>query len=230
MWTRSARLWQQSSHKSEQRMKSGFWTFRRIAAELVGALAYRRVQRLYWDLRAKDFTKRYNFQDDHPILIEWIGRTGAKRVLDVGCGNGRCFDAFVAAGVPSVVALDLSPILVSKAKERGNGLARASGTAFEVRVADIRKVLPVNGEFDLIITNRVLQHIHPAEIQDVVRQLVSHCGGRFYINECMGSAPSLPYLFNHDYSRIFGTLGFALESSGRVPGIGYEYSVFKKHF
>jgi SAM-dependent methyltransferase len=63
------------------------------------------------------------------------------RLLDVGCGTGKSFLPMLARGY-EVTGCDISPAMVERAREAGEGHA-------EVVVADARD-LPVLGRFDLV--------------------------------------------------------------------------------
>src|SRR4051812_5012012 len=65
---------------------------------------------------------------------------GGSRVLDVACGTGKSFLPMVERGY-EVVACDLSPGMVERAREK------VLGTAVELLVADMRS-LPELGAFD----------------------------------------------------------------------------------
>jgi len=85
-----------------------------------------------------------------------LGDVTGKRVLDVGCGVGRETVALAARGA-RVVAVDLSPTLVAKARER----AAAAGVAarVEFRVVAAEDVAAAGERFDVVIGNGVLHHI-----------------------------------------------------------------------
>src|SRR5918999_5453223 len=69
-----------------------------------------------------------------------LGLSG-RRLLDVGCGTGKSFMPLLARGY-HVVACDVSPEMVARARER------AAPWGAEVTVADARE-LPDLGSFDL---------------------------------------------------------------------------------
>jgi magnesium-protoporphyrin O-methyltransferase len=97
-------------------------------------------------------------------LLSWMPQdlTGM-RVLDAGCGTGALAVEAAKRGA-EVVAIDLSPTLVSLARERapadlGSGhITFLSGDMFD----------PALGEFDLVVGMDSLIHYQP---QDVVRIL-----------------------------------------------------------
>ena len=65
-----------------------------------------------------------------------------RRLLDVGCGTGKSFLPMAERGY-EVVACDLSPGMVARAREKAGALSA------EVLVADMRE-LPTLGSFDLL--------------------------------------------------------------------------------
>ncbi len=97
---------------------------------------------------------------------------GARRVLDIGCGDGQV--SRLAAGVPSVetvVGVDPTVAMLALAAERGGGAVLARSEA-------ARLPFP-NGSFDTVIACLVFEHIADvdAAIAEVGRVLAP--GGRF---------------------------------------------------
>jgi SAM-dependent methyltransferase len=91
---------------------------------------------------------RYTEQYEHDV---WLGNLesvaldlglSGRRLLDVGCGTGKSFLPLLARGY-EVVACDVSPEMVARARERG------APWGAEVVVADARE-LPDLGSFDLV--------------------------------------------------------------------------------
>lgn len=69
--------------------------------------------------------------------------------------------------------------------------------------------------FDLIISNRVLQHIPPNSIESTMRT-ICRLGRFIYINELSDTdagSPN-PYMFQHDYVQLFGLFGLVVKNSG----------------
>lgn len=95
---------------------------------------------------------------------------GARRVLDIGCGEGQIARLCVSSGA-SVLGVDPSLVQAREARRRGGGPAYALGGA---------EGLPVASEsVDLAIACLVFEHIPdaPAAIAEVARTLAP--GGRF---------------------------------------------------
>lgn len=99
-----------------------------------------------------------------------------KDVLDIGCGTGRHTVRLARQG-NRVTALDLSPGMLTKAREKLSG--------YDVRLmeADImRGDIPL-GMFDVAMTALVLEHI--ADLHTFFRHVSAHLkpGGTFYMSE-----------------------------------------------
>jgi SAM-dependent methyltransferase len=95
-----------------------------------------------------------------------------RSVLDLGCGDGR-LASLVLEALPSVarmVALDRSPPMLDRARERFRGDGRV-----EVRAWDLADDLSPLGEFDLIVSGFAIHHLEDGRKQalfgEVARQL-----------------------------------------------------------
>jgi SAM-dependent methyltransferase len=90
---------------------------------------------------------RYTADYDHARWLREITRVAkpfglsGRRLLDVGCGTGRSFLPMLERGY-KVTACDISPAMVSRAREAAAGRA-------DVLVADARELPPL-GAFDLV--------------------------------------------------------------------------------
>lgn len=109
------------------------------------------------------------------------------RVLDLGCGDGR-LAALVLATRPSVdevVAVDCSPPMLQRARERFSAETRVT-----VEEWDLREPIGPLGEFDLMVSGFAIHHLtherKRAFFGDVVSQLTP--GGTFVNLEVVASA------------------------------------------
>lgn len=91
------------------------------------------------------------------------------RALDFGCGVGRLVTA-LAANAASVVGVDISPDMLQEAKR--NCAARGLGNV-ELVLGD-EELSRVEGQFDLITSYIVFQHIPVARGEVLFRKLISH--------------------------------------------------------
>jgi 2-polyprenyl-3-methyl-5-hydroxy-6-metoxy-1,4-benzoquinol methylase len=87
-----------------------------------------------------------------PAILAALDRCGARRVLDLGCGNGALTQRIVERGF-DVVGLDASP--------SGIAIARANVSAATFIEAAIDEPLPVDlrGAFDVVTAVEVIEHL-----------------------------------------------------------------------
>jgi SAM-dependent methyltransferase len=90
-----------------------------------------------------------------------------RRIVDVGCGDGRISCALAARG-HDVLGIDWST----------NSLVHYPGPRL---VCDIRKVWPLSSALDGAVCCEVLEHLEPDEAQQVVQQLAAHTRSGFLI-------------------------------------------------
>ena len=136
--------------------------------------------------RAQDPTRLVSYLDATSALasiqaykrqsFELLGLRPGTRVLEVGCGTGEDARAMAELVAPDglVVALDSAETMVQQARER------CAGLPVECRVGDVHALDFVDGSFDAVRADRVLQHVADpirafAELVRVVRP-----GGRVY--------------------------------------------------
>jgi ubiquinone/menaquinone biosynthesis C-methylase UbiE len=81
--------------------------------------------------------------EEHVLLERYLRR--GQRLLDVGCGAGREAVGFARAGL-SVVAIDLAPAMIARARER----ARAAGVTIDLAVAEPLTLPASAGPFDAV--------------------------------------------------------------------------------
>ena len=110
-------------------------------------------------------------------MVELGVRSGAERVLDLGCGAGHTALAF-APRVAEVVAVDLAEAMLVE----GRRLARERGTLnVEFRLGDVEQLALPDSSFD-VVTSRFSAHHYPSPekaLAEVVRVL--RPGGSFLL-------------------------------------------------
>jgi SAM-dependent methyltransferase len=109
---------------------------------------------------------------------------GARRVLDVGCGEGQVARLAVAAGARTAIGVDPTWAQVEVAAQRGGGAAYGRAGAARLPFAD--------GAFDAVVACLVFEHIRDvdAAIAEVARVLEP--GGRFlfFLNHPLLQTPN----------------------------------------
>src|SRR5215212_9836126 len=90
-----------------------------------------------------------------PVLLRAVRLTPGQRVLDIATGTGFATEAIAAAIGPSghVVAADISPALLAKARERLGGLPNVSFSVEEGQHLGFR-----GGGFGAVVCNMGLMH------------------------------------------------------------------------
>src|SRR5688572_6066755 len=90
---------------------------------------------------------------EEPHMKNAAGDVGGLDVLDLGCGTGRHTSWLAAAGA-RVTAVDFSESMLAEARRKPG----AGGVKFVVH--DLHQSLPfVSGEFDLVVSGLVLEHV-----------------------------------------------------------------------
>ena len=125
-----------------------------------------------------------------PLAVEHL--TGARRVLDVGCGEGQIARVVRGIdGVEHVVGIDPTIAQLSLARARGGGGAYVRSDAAALPFPD--------GSFDAVVACLVFEHIHAmdASIAEVGRVLQT--GGRFvfFLNHPLLQTPNSGWIDDH---------------------------------
>ncbi len=109
----------------------------------------RKVRR-YLD-RADEFPHRIEGED---VLLEYVP-SGARRVLDLGTGDGRLL-ALLQADRPEMlgVGVDFSELMLGAARERFAGEGR-----IEMVEHDLAEPLPSLGRFDAVVSSFAIHHL-----------------------------------------------------------------------
>jgi ubiquinone/menaquinone biosynthesis C-methylase UbiE len=113
---------------------------------------------------------------EEPVVHAALGQVSGLRVLDLGCGTGR-HALWLASQEARVTAVDFSEGMLAEARQK----------PFAERVTflqhDLHERLPfVRGEFDVVVSGLVLEHIQDLpRLFSEVRRVVKH-GGRVVIS------------------------------------------------
>lgn len=101
----------------------------------------------------------------------------AKRILDIGSGNGRLL-ALVKAACPQAhfVGLDFSPTMLQAARERFTGDSRVAIVAH-----DFSDPLPAMGDFDCVVSSFAIHHVTHERKRSLYAEIFDHLlpGGLF---------------------------------------------------
>jgi SAM-dependent methyltransferase len=102
-------------------------------------------------------------EDYASFVIDYISKTGARRVVDAGCGD-FLVGSLIAPHCQEIIALDISNEIITQNRSRFEKF-----TNVEFRVANlIEERVP---DCDLILVRQVLQHLSNAQIERVLKNI-----------------------------------------------------------
>lgn len=186
----------------------------KIYASPVGRRAFR-------EYRAKDLFETYGKNDGgHDILRLAVELSGAKNVLEIGCGNGRNLAALSALGL-DCTGQDISSSALELAIKRK--LPNVTLLNRPLQELELRK-----DEFDLVVSNRVIMHIPLNEIGRML-DIMANTGKYIYINEMLPSDPDKEnwYIKKYDFVPELEKRGFRLVKKFETGRVGTPM-LFKK--
>ena len=148
---------------------------------------------------------------DYRVLGQVLYKIRARSVLEFGCGSGRLVPVYLMHDVETIWLQDLSRQALDFCRQRffcQQHIRYCHG--------DIQRI-PTLAAIDLIVANRVLQHIvDEAEFTKVLCYL-SSLTRYFYVNEAgMEASWRDPTLKGRDYIEIFRGLGWCVAEQGRL--------------
>lgn len=115
-----------------------------------------------------------------PFLEDTIEISENTSVLEIGCGEGGNLVPFVKKGCKRIVGIDILPGKIENAKKFFEEMD--NGKNVEFITADIYNIDPEElGQFDVIITRDVLEHIHGQErFMEFMKKFLKP-GGKFFL-------------------------------------------------
>ena len=138
--------------------------------------------------------------DERAAFLDRLRVIEASSLLEVGAGTGQDGVYFRDAGL-RVVAVDLSPEMVRRCREKG----------LEAQVRDVKHLgMPV-GSFDAVWAMNCLLHVPDADLPAALREIRSALrpGGLFYVG--LGSEPSGPFVAHRSDEQVFTAVREAFE-------------------
>ena len=110
---------------------------------------------------------------EQEIVPDMVGDVAGKKLLDVGCGTGRYADYFKRKGA-RVVGVDFCYPMLKRAREKNPNL-----DLLQAKLIDF----PISDQFDIVLCNLVLSHIH--DLNDAVSKICESVrpGGQIIISD-----------------------------------------------
>ena len=137
----------------------------------------RHGQRTFWEQSWADenFAPPWKGRGVAPEIVEaiekgWFPEKG--RVVDIGCGEGEIAAWFNNRGY-SVLGLDIAPAVIEAAQAKHINAQNQETLNF--LTLDITETCPPNLSFDMVVDRGCLHAIHPALVNNYVRNLTAVC-------------------------------------------------------
>lgn len=186
----------------------------------------------FWQQQFGDEYHRRNRVDWKARMDFWdsaMQYTGAKSVLDVGCGPGWNLLAIQAVAPGTELhGVDVNASAVEEARQHGL-------EAHCTPAIGIAGLYPAES-IDLVATSGVLIHIAPADLEPVMRAIVATSGKYVLAIEYEADAETeVEYrghkgkLWKRPFARLYQGLGLRLLSTGEAGGFDRcEYALLEK--
>ena len=185
-----------------------------------------------WELESSAFE-----QAKYARQLELLGGRRAERVLEIGCGAG-CFSRLLASTARHVLALDISPTAIARARASGTDLG-----SVDFRVANIMGYDPhTEGPWDLVVMSETIYYLGWLysffDVAWLAAQLfgATKVGGRFLMANTYGGGDDFilrPWVIR-TYRDLFLNVGYEVEveelfrGTKRGAALEAEISVFTK--
>jgi len=152
--------------------------------------------------------------------LEAVGPGPFRRVLEPGCSTGE-ITCLLAGRSEAVVAMDIAPSAVARARTRCQGLVHV-----EIRHTGLPAA--IEGTFDLVVFSEIGYYFQAGPLADVVDALVERLdiGGRFVSVHWTGTSAD-HVLTGEEVQRIVAARpGLAARSQGGQPG--FDIATFER--
>jgi SAM-dependent methyltransferase len=148
-----------------------------------------------------------------PAIRAMLPALSGKRVADLGCGFGWVSRWLRAQGAVSVLGLDLSQNMISRAK------AETSDRAIEYRIADLETLELPEAAFDLVYSALAFHYVADfRRLARMIHQALAHGGGLvFTIEHPIFMAAAHPHwIADEDGRKTWPVNGYSVEGERRT--------------
>jgi len=174
----------------------------------------------HYDSRVEEYNERHFDEEGEynpgaaieEILVDRIIELDAKRVLDMGCGNGALVHRLCENGIDAV-GFDLSEKMIAA----GQSILKEDGFDPDRLVqADFRDGIPFEGEFDVVTAIGLFPHLDKIKKNlQVVRDVLDTNGTSFiqFRNELFNLYTMNEYTYHYIWDTILGDVDVPTELS-----------------
>ncbi len=179
-----------------------------------GGYSVKFLNKRFWDDYAGKLYEQYdNENKDYAVISELIQSNNISSCIDFGCGPGRLVPLWEELkSLDTIILYDISEASLKIALDKLNDGRRYifKNNFFEI------KNNPANS---ILISNRVLQHIPPAQLMKYVHH-IADVADYVYINESITQKPKVTknsfYLYFHNYAELFNSISYKLVQQGMI--------------
>jgi malonyl-CoA O-methyltransferase len=140
-------------------------------------------------------------------MLELLPDPAGKAALDLACGTGRYLATLIARGATSVVGLDISPEMLTRARTNSRCLVQA----------DLRWLPMANSSFDLAVCGLAVGHV--ADLRDVMIEI-----GRVLV-----SGGIVVYSDFHPFGSLVGWKRTFRAQDGRQYAVRHHTNLYADH-
>jgi len=135
----------------------------------------------YWQERGKVYKKNFIYDHDKRLQEEFLikhlddniftDNQSIESVLELGCGFGRITKLLTTrySSIKEYLAVDLSPDQIENAKK----YVDSTNNNLTFYLSDIQSLNTNNKKYDLVILSEVLLHVLPAEIDSLIKKIIT---------------------------------------------------------
>lgn len=179
-----------------------------------GGYSVKFLNKRFWDDYAGRLYKQYDNEDkDYAVIREIIQSHNINTCIDFGCGPGRLVPLWEELkSLDKIVLYDISDASLKIASDKLNDNKRYV-------LKNIFFSIKNNPSNSILISNRVLQHIPPAQVIKYIHH-IADVAEYVYINESITQKPGVTknsfYLYFHDYAGLFSSVSYKLTQQGMI--------------
>lgn len=168
------------------------------------------------------YSSKQDVEQKHYFMVnQWMETLGEiNSVCDYGCGTGLWMEAFEYFDIPAV-GFEISELCVKYAPERVKSKIKLDWN-------------DINGRFDLVLTNDVLEHLTEREIDEAIGRMMSVCNKWIIASICMIGDPNwhmdkthITFRSKEWWTYQFTKRGCILVETPNHWHFGEQYLVFK---
>lgn len=121
---------------------------------------------------------------ENPIILSMMSKVKDKKILDLGCGDGRLDEVFVKSGAKQVYGIDISNNMIKIARQRN-----LENCKFEL--LPMEEISKIDKKFDIVYSSLAFHYVEDFDklLQDIYKLLKKDGELLFSIESPLNTAP-----------------------------------------